>query len=272
LNSDFSGRIVVSFESRRAADAARLIERAGGVPLSAPTMRELPLEENPQALSFAERLFAGEVDVLLLLTGVGTRTLADAVATRYPRDRFVEALKGVTLVARGPKPVKALAEMGLTPQVRVPEPNTWRELLETLDRECPVADKHVVVQEYGVSNPDLLAGLEARGAQVTMVPVYRWALPEDTGPMQRAIREVAEGRVQAALFTSANQVHNLFQVAGKMERADALRAGFAGMTVGSIGPITNDALAQHGVTPDHVATRPFLGVLIQELAAASGAG
>jgi uroporphyrinogen-III synthase len=162
---------VVAFESRRAAEMAALIQKQGGEPFVAPSMREVPLDEQPAARALAADLTLGAVDVLILLTGVGTRALVDAMAPVLPRADLVERLAGVTLVARGPKPVAALRELGLAPAVTVPEPNTWRELLAALDAAAPVAGKHVVVQEYGAANPDLLAGLAARGARVPAVPV-----------------------------------------------------------------------------------------------------
>src|SRR5271165_1872073 len=119
----FEGLRVVSFESRRAVEMAELIRRQGGDPFVAPSMREVPLESDAATERFAERLYAGEFDLMVLLTGVGTRQL-----NRVLGPRFGEALRSLTLVARGPKPVAALREMGLTAAVVAPEPNTWREL------------------------------------------------------------------------------------------------------------------------------------------------
>ena len=90
----------------------------------------------------------------------------------------------------------------------MPEPNTWRELLTTLDEKLPVANLVVGLQEYGITNRSLLAGLEARGAKVDAVRVYEWDLPEDCGPLEANIRRIVAGEVDVALFTSANQVVN----------------------------------------------------------------
>ena len=158
------GLRVVSFESRRATEMAELIRRHGGEPISAPSMREVPLSENRQALDYVARLAAGEVDIVILMTGVGLRTLARAVAVEWPPERLAAALRRATLVARGPKPVAALRELGLEPDVTVPEPNTWREILATLDAQLAVAGKRVAVQEYGVTNTEFIDGLAARGA------------------------------------------------------------------------------------------------------------
>src|SRR5579871_1593830 len=106
----FDGRRVLSLESRRGAEMAELIRKQGGEPFIAPSMREIPVEEDAPVFRFAERLYAGEFDMVILLTGVGTRQLNRLLATRYPEHAFAEALGRLTVVARGPKPVAALRE------------------------------------------------------------------------------------------------------------------------------------------------------------------
>src|SRR5438128_1518013 len=105
---------VLSLESRRSAEMAELIRKQRAEPFVAPSMREAPLENNAAAFDFADRLFAGGFDMVILMTGVGTRQLNRLLATRYPENAFAEALRPLTVVARGPKPVAALREMGLT--------------------------------------------------------------------------------------------------------------------------------------------------------------
>jgi len=266
-----NGLRVVSFESRRSAEMAELIRNYGGEPIQAPSMREVPLTDQREALAFGEALLAGDWDVLILLTGVGTRMLIAALATRWPKDEVVEALGRLTLVCRGPKPIAALKEVGLSPALAVPEPNTWRDLLSELDLRLPVAGKRVAVQEYGGRNEELLAGLRKRGARVTAVPVYGWALPEDIGPLRAAIDQLAAGEVEVALFTSANQVDNLFRVAREMGRVDALRDALRSRTVvASIGPITTEALQGHGVEPDLHPEHPKMGHLLVVVARQAG--
>src|ERR1700738_1511291 len=107
----FDGLRVISFESRRANAIAELIRRQQGDAFVAPSMREAPLANNAEAFEFAERLFRGEFDMMILLTGVGTRALHKVLASKYPADRFPEALRSITVVARGPKPAAALREL-----------------------------------------------------------------------------------------------------------------------------------------------------------------
>lgn len=266
MANGFNGLRVLAFESRRAKEIEKLIAYNGGIPQVAPSMREVPLSESEEALRFAEGLFEGRFDVVILLTGVGTRTLADIVATRHPRERFIEALGRATIVARGPKPVAALREMGLKPHVIVPEPNTWRDILATIDSELPLENKSVAVQEYGVSNPDLLEGLRRRGATVTPVPVYRWALPEDTTPLQNAICSIVEGDVDISLFTSSQQVNHLIQVASREGLEEKMREGFKRIVIGSIGPTTTETLRENGLSADYEPNSPKMGNLVREMA------
>lgn len=258
------GLRVVAFESRRAEEMAELIRRYGGEPISAPSVREVPLEGNRAALDYITQLATGEIAIVILMTGVGLRTLVQAVASEWTRERLAAALRRATLIARGPKPVAALRELGLQPDITVPEPNTWREILATLDAQLPVAGKHLAVQEYGVSNAEFIRGLETRGAQVLRVRIYEWALPEDLGPLRNAINALCDAAVDVALFTSATQVYHLLQVAG--DDADRLRDALRVVVVASIGPVCSEALREHGVEPDLEPAHPKMGQLVSEVA------
>ena len=262
------GLRLVAFESRRAREMAELIRRHGGEPRSAPALREVPLHDNRDALDYLADLEAGVVDVVVLMTGVGVRTLVQSVASTWPAARVAAALRRARLVARGPKPAAAVRELGLQPDVTVPEPNTWREVLSALDAELPVDGCGVAVQEYGVTNEAFVAGLEARGARVRRVPIYRWALPDDLGPLRTAIGDVCAGRVDMALFTSATQVYHLFHLATQelAGGAEGLRAGFARVLVASIGPVCSEALREHGIEPDLEPDHPKMGQLVAAVA------
>jgi uroporphyrinogen-III synthase len=260
----FNGITVASFESRMATEITRLIERHGGRPLVTPALREIPLESNQAAHEFGVRLMAGQIDLLILLTGVGTTTLFDLLKVRHPWPAIAMALQHCALVARGPKPVAALRAAGLQATLTVPEPNTWHDIIATLDEHRPVKGLRVAVQEYGVSNPDLLQALAQRGAEVFPVPIYKWALPEDLGPMRHVLDDMITGRVQVILITNAAQVDHVMQVLEQDGKIEQFRAAFGKMVVASIGPTASERLRHHGWPVDFEPSHPKMGVLVKE--------
>lgn len=250
---------------------AELIRNYGGEPFIAPSLREIPLGENKAAVDFIGQLEAGKFDFVILLTGVGTRTLVAAVASKYSRERVAAALRRVTVVARGPKPVAALKELGLTPNITVPEPNTWRDILTELDSQADIRGRRVAVQEYGITNRELIAGLESRGAEVVRVPVYRWALPEDTAPLRAAIQRIVDGQVDVVLFTNATQVDHMFRVAVEEKSDPSLRQAFSRVLIASVGPVCSEALEHFGFHVDIEPEHPKMGHLIAAVAAQGAA-
>jgi uroporphyrinogen-III synthase len=264
----FDGLRVLAFESRRSEEMAILIRKQGGEAFVAPSMREVPLENNEEAFAFGRRLIDGQFDCIVLLTGVGTRLLWKTLLTRFAEEELRKALACVTLVARGPKPSGVLRELGMPAQVQVPEPNTWRELLETMR---PRGEKRLAVQEYGKSNPELLEKLREQGREVTAVRIYGWDLPEDTGPLRQAAARLTAGKVDAALFTTSMQVVNLMKVAEDEGIAEQVREGLRSAFLGSIGPTTTEALEEFGLRPDLEPSHPKMGILVAESAARASA-
>ena len=130
----FDGLRVLTLESRRAPEMAKLIASNGGTAMVAPSMREIPLESNTAALAFGRKLLEGGFDAVIFLTGVGTRALSRAWwRPIYPHEQFVAALRKIAVIARGPKPVAVLREWEVPIALTAPEPNTWREVLRALD-------------------------------------------------------------------------------------------------------------------------------------------
>ena len=273
-SASFNGLRVLSLESRRAREIGVLIANFGGVPIVAPALREVPLESNTEAIAFAAGLRRGEFDAVVFLTGVGLRALMSAIAPACPRDQFVEALGRVKVIARGPKPLAVLRELGTAAWLTAPEPNTWRELLAAIDgraAEWTVSGARIAVQEYGVSNADLIDGLRARGARVTSVSVYQWALPEDLAPLEAAVLALARRDIDVALFTTGVQVAHLFEVASRAHLEAPVTLGLEHAVIASIGPTTSDALRLRGLTIDVEASHPRMGVLVTETAARADA-
>ncbi len=266
-DAPLDGLTLLSFESRRATEIAQLISGYGGETISAPSMREIPMVESPEVVDFFERLAGGTIDIVVFLTGVGTKALADVLRPRCSPERFCALLDRPTVVARGPKPRAALRTLGRSPDHIVPEPNTWRELLGLLESECaPLDGTTIAIQEYGRSNPDLIDALRARGATVLPVPVYRWALPEDLGPLRDGIRALVRGDADVILFTSAQQCAHVLTVARELGVERDLRAAFGRVAVASVGPIASEALRAEGFTVDIEPVKPKMGPLVREIA------
>ncbi|TLY37297.1 MAG: uroporphyrinogen-III synthase [Nitrospirae bacterium] len=261
----FAGLRVAGFESRLSEQMAQLIERHGGQPLVVPSMREIPLDRHPAVLDFGARLLAGELQMTILLTGVGTRFMLEVLKSRWTRDQIIAALDDTILVVRGPKPAGVLRELGLKPAVAVPEPNTWKDVIAALDAlDRPLQGMKIAVQEYGVSNAAFLKALHERGAEVLRVTVYRWALPEDVTPLIDAIRAITRGELQVALFTNAVQVDHVLQVAETIGAKDDLRRALGRMVVSAIGPVVAERLRDHGLPMDFQPTHPKMGIHVKE--------
>jgi uroporphyrinogen-III synthase len=260
----FANARVLSFESRRAKEMAELIRINGGDPFVAPALVESPIEHNQHAFAFANRLYAGGFDMIIFLTGVGTRFLDRLLATRDPEERFREALRELTVVARGPKPTAVLREWNVPITVSVPEPNTWREVLTAVESR---PEKRVAVQEYGRPNRDLLEGLAAQQREVCAVPVYQWRLPDNSGPLERALDDLLAGNFQAALFTTGVQIEHFLDIADRRGQREMAVEALGRAFVASIGPDTTDTLRSCGIEPALEPSHPKMGLLVREAAA-----
>ncbi|MEZ4313379.1 MAG: uroporphyrinogen-III synthase [Polyangiaceae bacterium] len=154
----------------------------------------------------------------------------------------------------------------------VPSPNTYREILTTLDATFGpggLEGKRMAVQEYGVPNEILYEGLRARGVHITPVQVYTWALPEDTSQLRAALGALARNEARIALFTTRAQVENIFLIAAEEGIEPAVRDALARGVVASIGPVCSDALRAEHLPPDIEPEHPKMGHLVKEAAARS---
>ena len=267
-HANFNGLRVLSLESRRAKEVEKLIRTYGGEPVVVPAMREIGLESNGQVFEFAEKLLAGEFDAVIFMTGVGVRTMLEIVATKMDREQFLAALRKTEVVARGAKPGTVLRELKIPVAVTSDEPSTWHELLSAVETAFGerLAGMRFALQEYGATNPELLAELSSKTHSLTKVPVYQWALPLDLEPLRECVRGLIEGRFDVVLFMTAVQVIHLFQVAEMMGAASELLPALHAIVVLSIGPTTSEELAHYGIQPDFEPSRPKMGFLINEAA------
>ena len=274
MNANFNNARVLALESRRAQEISKLISNAGGVPIVVPSVEERALESNTEALDFARKLQKHAFDIVIFMTGVGVSLLTRIVERVYSISEFAALLGKTVVVARGPKPVAALRQLGVPIHIHVPEPNTWHDLLAELDQrgnEFPLRGKRIALQEYGVSNPELISGLEQRGAVVTPVPVYEWTLPHDTGPLRKAVDSVIADEIDIVLLTSSVQIRHLFQVAESVGKAEALHSAMKQVVVASIGPLCSEEIRNRGLSVDMEPSHPRMGILVQEAAEKSGA-
>ncbi|MDP9038601.1 MAG: uroporphyrinogen-III synthase [Acidobacteriota bacterium] len=267
-HANFNGLRVLTLESRRAREIEKLIRTYGGEAIVVPAMREVGLESNQAVLEFATRLIAGEFDLVIFMTGVGVRAMVDIVRAKGDAEPFLQALRAVKIAARGAKPSTALRELNIPVEVTSNEPSTWHELLEAIDAEYgpSLPRMRVAVQEYGASNPELLAELSSRTQSLVKVPVYAWALPEDLQPLRDCVRQLIDRSIDVVLFMTAVQVIHVFQVAEQMKVAPALLKALRATVVISIGPTTSEELAHYRIVPDFEPSRPKMGFMVNEAA------
>jgi uroporphyrinogen-III synthase len=262
------GRVVALLEARRKDELAGLVATYGGTPLVAPALREEPIENLPAIAGLLDTLKTTPIDVAVFQTGVGTRALFRGVDALGRRDELLRHLETAEVAVRGPKPLAALREQDLRVDVRAAEPYTTVELLDALTN-TNLQNKVAFVQHHGERNDELTEALEARGARLLEAELYRWALPEDTGPLETLIaNELMAARVDALVVTSQVQVRHLFQVAERLGLGavlpDLLRDR---VVVVAVGPVAARAVEARGVRVDLLPTHPKMGALVAELAA-----
>ena len=197
-------------------------------------------------------------------TGVGTQALFAATDSLGMTPKLLGLLADCVVVARGPKPTAALRSREVRIDRGAKEPYTTVEVLESLE-DLSLRDECVVVQRYGETNVELEKALRAKGAEVVEISTYRWALPENSGPLAELIDALERAQVDATVFTSASQAHNLFALARELGREGSLAANLNRTLVASIGPVCSAALREHGVTIALEASPPKLGPLVAAL-------
>jgi uroporphyrinogen-III synthase len=262
-----NGQRVAVLENRLGAQIVELIAKRGGKPLHAPALSEIP-DLDP---AYIKRLIgdweAAPVKAAIFQTGVGTRALFKATDELGLSEKLLALLAACTVVVRGPKPTGALNSRGVRIDRVAGDPYTTAEVIAEL-ASLPLCGARVVVQRYGGKNVELENWLQAQGAIVLEIPVYRWAMPEDTKPLVELFTALANSEVAAVVFTSASQVHNLFEFAKTQGVAATLVERLNATRVASIGPVCTAALKQFGVRPQIEASPPKLGPLINALDAA----
>jgi uroporphyrinogen-III synthase len=257
----FAGLRVLSLESRRAKEIEAMICRLEGNAFVAPSVQERALEDHGAAVRFVERLESDEFDLMLCMTGAGLAFLRDVVAAHMSVERLAAGLRRVTIVARGPKPVPLLRAMNVPVHVVVPEPNTWKEIVEVIAAR---PERRIAIQEYGRPNLEMNAALERLGARVTPIAIYRWELPDDCAPLREAVRRLAAREVDVVIFTSSIQLDHLLEVARDLGIDDeVLRVLRNDIAIASVGPVMTASLEAHGLSADIIPNHPKMGPLVK---------
>ena len=259
-----TGLKVLSLESRRAKEMETLILRYGGLPFMAPSVQERAIDSNADAIAWADDLMAGKFDLVVFTTGVGLQYLRDAVLTRYSAEELAAGLRNVTVAARGPKPLAILHELGVKPEIRIPEPNTWREMIPIVAAR---PERRISIQEYGRPNLEFTTALRDLGAEVNTVSIYRWELPDDIGPLKQATRRIAGRDFDVVIFTTSIQLTHLLEIAANLGLADAVFDALKrDLVIASVGPIMNAALEERGLAADIVPEHPKMASLVRATA------
>ncbi len=260
-------KVVAILETRTGEHLAELIARRGATPMHAPALEEQPDVDPARLAALLGGSDGNPFRMAIFQTGVGTRALFEAAQSLESIPVLMRLLERAVVVVRGPKPTGELNARGVRIDLRAAAPFTTETVLDAV-AEVPLNRGRVLVQRYGEANRRLRAALEERGATVEEISTYRWALPGDTGPLERFIEALSASRVDAVVFTSAAQVRNLYAVAERMNRAAGLAELLNARVIASIGPVCTAALSEHGIRATFEAQPPKLGPLIQGLVAA----
>jgi uroporphyrinogen-III synthase len=240
------------------------VRKRGGLPFHAPALAELP-DLDPQEIGALLRsLEQRPAKLFVFQTGVGTKALFAATDALGCTQKLLQMLEKSIVAARGPKPTGALRARKVRIDRNAADPFTSAEILQSIG-DVPIKGGRVIIQRYGSVNVELDRALEARGAEVAEIPTYRWSLPADTQPLEQLIGALERGEMHAVVLTNGEQVRNLFAVAKKLDKAEALKGALNRTLVASIGPVASAALREFEITVGLESKPPKLGALMSAL-------
>jgi uroporphyrinogen-III synthase len=262
-----AGWTVAVTADRRCEEQVALLERRGASVLVGPTVRTVPLVDDVPLWSAIESVIADPPEVVVLLTGIGTRAMVGAAEGMGRDAELLHVLGRSLVITRGPKAAGAAATAGIDVGWRTPGERS----VEIIERLAPQARRgaRIAVQRDGSSTPLLADALRALGADVVDIPVYRWELPEDTRPARRLIEAIVDGDVDAVTFTSSPAVLHLLDLAAEAGAQDALLAALGSrVTTVCVGPVCAETAAMAGIVDAVVPRRARLGAMVQSVVAA----
>jgi uroporphyrinogen-III synthase len=260
MSRPLDGKVVALAEGRQLEDLVRLLEAEGAVPLRCPMLGILDAPDAEPVVAWLRDLIAGRFDMLVLMTGEAVRRLCGFAERAGLKNDYVAALGRTPTLTRGPKPGRALKELGLTPTRVAPQPTT-EGVITALQAE-PLAGRTVGMTLYAEPNPVLESFLTKAGATVRPVLSYVYAPAADDQRVLDVINQLAAGTVTAIVFTSAPQIDRLFEVAGKHGVETVLRQGLARTCIAAVGPVVVEGLRERGLT---ATVRPEQGFQMKNL-------
>lgn len=247
-------------EGRQLEELARMLEQEGATALRYPLVSILDAPDPAPLISWLQLLIADRFHYAILMTGEGLRRLRGVAQRANLEKGMIAALGKTRIVTRGPKPVKALKEIGLAPSLVADSPTT-AGVIATLQRE-PLRQRAVGVQLYPEQNPSLVQFLESSGAEVFPVLPYVYAPATDADRVAELIGHMAEGKIDVAIFTSSPQVDRLYEVASARNLEQALALGLSRVQVAAVGPVVAESLRRRGAK---VAICPEQGFVMKNL-------
>lgn len=248
MSKALAGCTIALAEGRQLEELAQMLEKEGAIALRCPMVSILDAPDEAPILAWLDRLIAGQFETVVLLTGEGLRRLMGFAERAGKRQAVIDALSRTQTVTRGPKPVRALKEVGLSPALVADVPTTEGVIAALKSQE--LSGKSVGVQLYSPANPPLLDFLQAAGATAFPILPYVYAAATDAQRVADLIRQMAAGQVQAICFTSSPQVDRLWEVAAEQHLETLLQQGLQQVKVAAVGPVVADNLKLRGRAPD----------------------
>lgn len=265
-----AGRTIAVPETRELDVFAAMLERRGATVLRCPLVTILDAPDPQPVLAWIREFNAAAFDDLILLTGEGLRRLLRCIESNAPelKGEFIAQLARVRKITRGPKPARALRELGLKPDIAAQVPTT-QGVIDSLRAAGDLAGHRVGVQLYGTEpNRPLMDFLQSAGAQAAPVAPYIYADKADDAAVRALLERMSAGEVDVIAFTSTPQVERLFSV-GPLE---LVKSALERTQIAAIGPVVAEALARHNVTAqlmpqDSFFMKPLTSAMEQEIGA-----
>lgn len=253
--------------ARRADELSTLLRRRGATVVHAPALRIVPLADDSELLAATKELIDTVPDVVLATTAIGFRGWIEAADGWGIGEQLLDTLRGVELLARGPKVKGAVRAAGLT-ETWSPASESMAEVLERLLEEG-VEGRRIALQLHGEPLPGFVEALRAAGGEVVGVPVYRWMPPEDIAPLDRLIDITVAGGLDALTFTSAPAAVSLLRRAGERGLLNELTAVLQSDVLSAcVGPVTALPLQDRGIDtaqPERFRLGPLVQLICREL-------